>query len=59
MKEFGTSGYMSIEKQIKPLLIKAYDNITAFNSSKCNNIGGCPVWWKSSSELTPNFEHHW
>ena len=46
-KEFGTSGYVSINKQLKPLLIKSYENLTALNSSKCNNIGGCPVWYRS------------
>ena len=26
-KEFGTSGYVSINKQLKPLLIKSYENL--------------------------------
>jgi uncharacterized protein len=30
------AGYISIEKQLKPLLIKGYENLTAFNLSKCN-----------------------
>ena len=53
-KEFGTSGYVSINKQLKPLLIKSYENLTALNSSKCNNIGGCPVWHRSHLRLIPN-----
>ena len=28
--------------------------LTAFNSSKCNNIGGCPVWHRSALRLIPN-----
>jgi len=53
-KEFGTSGYVNINKQLKPLLIKSYENLTALNSSKCNNIGGCPVWHRSHQMLIPN-----
>ena len=53
-KEFGTSGYVSINKQLKPLLIKSYENVTALNLSKCNNIGGCPVWQRSHLRLIPN-----
>jgi uncharacterized protein len=53
-KEFGTSGYVSINKQLKPLLIKSHENQTALNSSKCNNIGGCPVWYRSHLKLIPN-----
>ena len=60
-KEFGTSGYVSINEQLKPSLIKAYENVTALNISdmtalntKCNNIVGCPVWFKSHQMLIPN-----
>ena len=38
------AGHISIDKQLKPSLIKSYENITAFNLSKCNNLDGCPVW---------------
>jgi uncharacterized protein len=34
-------------------LIKYYENETAFNPSKCNNIRGCPVWFRSESSLIP------
>jgi hypothetical protein len=37
------AGYINIDKQLKPSLIKLYENTTAFNLSKCNNILGCPV----------------
>ena len=37
-KDFGTSGYISIDKQLKPLLVKGYENITSFNSSQMQLI---------------------
>jgi uncharacterized protein len=50
-KEFGNkgnlSGYLSIDRQLTPLLINEYENETAFNLSKCNNIIGCPIWFRS------------
>ena len=57
VNEFGNNtaeaGYISIDKQLKPLLIKGYENFTAFNLSKCNNIDGCPVWYRSLFSLIP------
>ncbi len=53
-KDFGTSGYISIGKQLKPLLVKGYENITSFKSLKCNQPGVCPVLWKSLSNFTTN-----
>jgi uncharacterized protein len=53
-KDFGTSGYISIEKQLQPLLVKGYENITAFNLLKCNHPEVCPILWKSLSSLIPN-----
>ena len=47
------AGYISIDKQLKPLLIKSYENLTAFNLSKCNNLEGCPVWYRSHFSLIP------
>ena len=47
------AGYISIEKQLKPLLIKGYENLTAFNLSKCNNLEECPVWYRSLFSLIP------
>ena len=47
------AGYISIDKQLKPLLIKRYENITAFNLLKCNNLGGCPIWYRSVDTLIP------
>ena len=34
-------------------MIKLYENITAFNQSKCNNLEGCPAWYKSKFSLIP------
>ena len=46
--------YLSIDTQIKPLLLGEYENKTSFNLSKCYNIIGCPLWIKSETELEPN-----
>ena len=53
VREFGTNGSISIDKQLKPLLMKSYENLTALNLSKCNNINGCPVWFRSQLSLVP------
>jgi pimeloyl-ACP methyl ester carboxylesterase len=53
-KDFGTNNYISIDKQINPSLVKTYENITAFNSFKCNSLGPCPLWWRSVSSSMPN-----
>ena len=54
-KEFrNSSGYISIDRQLKPLFIKKYENDTAQNLSKCNNIAGCPIWARSEFNLEPN-----
>jgi uncharacterized protein len=52
-KEFGTSSYVSIDKQLNPLLVKAYKNLTAVNLSKCNNLIGCPIWFRSHLSSIP------
>ena len=51
MKDFGNSTTINIDKQIKPFLIKTYENITAFNLLKCDTVGICPILWKSLSEM--------
>jgi predicted esterase len=53
VKEFGTNNSISIEKQLNPLLIKGYENLTAFNLLKCNNFEPCPVWLRSAFSLIP------
>ena len=45
--------HVSIQKQIRPALIKYYENESASNPSKCNEVRGCPVWFKSESSLLP------
>jgi hypothetical protein len=56
--EFGNNtneaGHISIDNQLEPLLMKRFENFTAFNLSKCNNLEGCPVWYKSIFSLIPN-----
>ena len=54
MKEFGTSGYINIDKQLEPFLTKGYENITAFNLLKCDTVGICPILWNSLSNMTTN-----
>jgi pimeloyl-ACP methyl ester carboxylesterase len=53
VEKFGTTGHVSIQKQIRPGLIKYYENETAFYPSKCNEIRGCPVWFRSEFSLIP------
>jgi hypothetical protein len=53
VKEIGTNDSISIEKQLNPLLIKGYENLTAFNLLKCNNFEPCPVWLRSAFSLIP------
>ncbi len=55
-REFGTNDSISIDKQLKPSLMKSYENLTqirALNLSKCNNIEGCPIWYRSQVSLIP------
>jgi hypothetical protein len=33
--------------------MKSYENLTVLNLSKCNNIGGCPIWHRSQLSLIP------
>ena len=57
VNEFGNNiheaGHISIDKQLNPLLAKRFENFTAFNLSKCNNLEGCPIWYKSLFSLPP------
>jgi len=47
VNQFGNNttkaGYISIDKQLSPLLAKGFENFTAFNPSKCNDLNGCPL----------------
>ena len=53
-QDFGTSGLISIDKQLKPLLVKEYENLTAFHPGRCNTPEICPVLWRSLSNMVPN-----
>jgi uncharacterized protein len=48
------SGFLNINTQLKPLLIKEYENKTAFNLSKCYQVIGCPIWIKSETDSELN-----
>ncbi|HZD34324.1 MAG TPA: alpha/beta fold hydrolase [Nitrososphaeraceae archaeon] len=48
--------FISINDELKPLLIKFNENITAFNLSKCNFLGGCPIWVRSHYSLIPTLD---
>ena len=48
-EKFGATDNVSIQKQVRPALIKYYENQTAYNLSKCNNIRGCPVWLRAET----------
>jgi len=54
-REFGPNNSISIDKQLNPLLKKSYENVTALNLSKCNNLEGCPVLLKSHFSLIPTW----
>ena len=57
-KEFrNSSGYISIDRQLKPLFIKKYENDTAQNLSKCNNIAGCRTLMKLDSLPKASITH--
>jgi predicted esterase len=63
VNKFGNStpkpSYISIGKQLKPSLIKAFENLTTFNPSKCNNIGACPLLAEVRTEYDSNSKHYW
>ena len=53
-KAFGTSDYISIDKQLKPILTKIYENKTAFNLLKCDTPEICPILWRSLGNMSTN-----
>jgi len=53
VEKFGSTDHVSIQKQIRHALIKYYENESAFNLSKCQEIKGCSIWFRSESSLTP------
>jgi pimeloyl-ACP methyl ester carboxylesterase len=53
VREFGTNNSVSIDKQLNPLLRKSYENLTALNLSKCKDVEGCPLWFRSHLSSSP------
>jgi predicted esterase len=54
-KQFqNSSSYISIDRQLKPLFVKRYENITSSNLLKCDYSEVCPILWRSLSSLIPN-----
>lgn len=53
-KDYGIKESIDIEKELQPLLIEKYYNLTTFNPYKCNLLGPCPIWWQSIADLIPN-----
>jgi len=47
------AGYIDIEKQIKPELLKRYENLSYSTPSKCNMVEECPVYYRSLFSLIP------
>ena len=47
------AGYIDIEQQIKPELLKRYENLSSFTPSKCNMVEECPVYYRSLFSLIP------
>ena len=47
------AGYIDIEKQFKPELIKRYENLSSFNTSICNMVEDCPVYYRALFNLKP------
>jgi pimeloyl-ACP methyl ester carboxylesterase len=47
------AGYISIEQQIKPLLIKRYENLSSSSPSKCDMVEYCPVYYRTLFSLIP------
>ena len=54
-----SSGYISIDKQLKPILVKNYENVTSFVPSndcalKPSEVGICPILWGSLFKMPTN-----
>jgi uncharacterized protein len=60
VKIFGNSSdYISIDKQLKPMLVKTYENLTSFAPNNAcvlnpSGVGLCPILWESLSNMIPN-----
>ena len=47
------AGYINVDQQIKPLLIKRYENLSSFSPSKCDMVEYCPVYYRALFSLLP------
>src|SRR5436190_19553648 len=43
-----------MDMQLKPVLVKTYENLTAYNPSKCNSVALCRILRRSLSNMIPN-----
>ena len=50
---YGNNSYISIDKQLNPVLMKSYENMTALNLSKCRSVSFCPIGLRSHLGLKP------
>jgi uncharacterized protein len=48
----GTNDSISIDKQLRPALIRAHENHTSFNLHRCTQ-DECPIWLRSHFNLAP------
>jgi pimeloyl-ACP methyl ester carboxylesterase len=49
------TGFVDIERQVKPLLEKALEEFTQADvNARCDNPEGCPIWFNSAVNLEPN-----
>lgn len=56
---FGNSGstdYVDIESQLKPLLERVFENITSGDTEASCPTGICPIWVRSHAELEPTLD---
>jgi uncharacterized protein len=49
-----TNSEINIDRQLRPLLIKSFENFTIGGiHSRCNNPEGCPIWFRYEVSLEP------
>jgi len=49
------TGYISIDKQLKPELVKFYESLSVVTpGKKCMSLESCPIWLDSYDVLEPN-----
>jgi uncharacterized protein len=49
------TGYITIDKQLKPELVKFYESFSVVTpGKKCVSLESCPIWFNSYDALEPN-----